>query len=257
MNLTLPPRLERHSLLGFSVNPGTIDDYVELSEQAVQKRQPITVFYHNLHSLYTYFTSDPLRRCYDQGMTLVDGMPVIWLMRLVGFPVTREQRVTYVDFIWPLLKSARDNNRRVFHIGQSAAVQNTALEKIRYALPGIDIKGVDGYFDLRTGCADSMDVIRQVNDSGADILLVGLGAPKQELWINAHRSMLNPSVVFTCGACMEYVAGAVRTPPRWMGKTGLEWSFRLFENPRRFAFRYLVEPVLLGGILLRNFLQRS
>lgn len=59
-------------------------------------------------------------------------------------------------------------------------------------------------------------------------------------------------MVFTCGACMEYVAGAVRTPPRWMGPLGLEWSFRLIENPRRFAFRYLVEPILLGAILLRN-----
>ena len=95
-------------------------------------------------------------------------------------------------------------------------------------------------------------MINTINEFGTDLLLVGFGAPRQEAWISAHRDQLNASAVFTCGACMEYVAGAVKTPPRWMGQLGLEWSFRLFENPKRFAFRYLIEPILLGAILAFN-----
>ncbi|MFT5044349.1 MAG: N-acetylglucosaminyldiphosphoundecaprenol N-acetyl-beta-D-mannosaminyltransferase, partial [Porticoccaceae bacterium] len=110
----------------------------------------------------------------------------------------------------------------------------------------------DGYFDQSPQSTESLAVIDLINGAKSDIVLIGFGAPKQEAWIHAHRGQINAGILFSCGACMEYVAGAVKTPPRWMGRTGLEWTFRLFENPRRFAFRYLVEPVLLGCILLYN-----
>jgi len=251
-DLSLPAR----HMLGFTVHPGSIVDYVTLIERSVTEKRNITVFYHNLHSLYAYFTSARLRRCYDKYLSLIDGMPVIWLLQLGRRPVTREQRVTYVDFIWPMLESARDNQHRVFHLGQNSVVQQKALSIIRQRVPGIIIGGHDGFFNLEAECTESMRVIRDVNDFGADLLLVGFGAPKQEYWVTAHRHLINAPAVFTCGACMEYVAGAVKTPPRWMGKLGLEWSYRLWENPWRFAFRYLLEPVLLGAILLYNLLFR-
>jgi len=249
--------LQAEHLLGFTTHPGTIADYVSLIRKSVKERRQITVFYHNLHSLYSYFTSTRLRQCYDKYLTLVDGMPVIWLLRLGGANVTREHRITYVDFIWPMLESAKDDNLRVFHLGQSREVQQQALNIIRERIPGLNIEGHDGYFDLTPGSPESMQVIQQVNDYGTDLLLVGFGAPKQEFWVDANRHLINAPVLFTCGACMEYVAGAVKTPPRWMGKLGLEWSYRLLENPRRFAFRYLIEPLLLGAILLRNLLFKS
>lgn len=245
-------RLADHRMLGFRVNPGTISDWVGLIGDAVQNKRKETVFYHNLHSLYTYFTDERLRNCYDKYKALADGMPVIWLLQLGRRSVTREQRVTYVDFIWPLLEGARDNGWKVYHLGQSSEIQQQALTNIRQRLPGIEIDGHDGYFDLTADSAETRTVIDGINKFDTDLLLVGFGAPKQEYWVDEHREQINANALFTCGACMEYVAGAVKTPPRWMGKTGLEWSYRLIENPKRFAFRYLVEPVLLGLILARN-----
>ncbi len=247
-------RLRDHRLLGFRVNPGTIDDYISLVADTVAGGRKETVLYHNLHSLYSYFRSGELRQCYEKATILADGMPIVWLLKLMRFSAERDQRVTYVDFIWPLLEAARDNDWTVYHVGQHASVQQKALEEIKNRLPGITINGHDGYFDQSAGSAESLQVVEQINSSKTDVLLVGFGAPKQEIWINAHREKLDAAVVFSCGACMEYVAGHVKTPPRWMGKLGLEWSYRLFENPRRFAFRYLVEPVLLGAYLLRNLL---
>ena len=181
-------------------------------------------------------------------------MPIVWLLKLMRFSAERDQRVTYVDFIWPLLEAARDNNWSVYHVGQQSEVQQQALEEIRERLPGISIDGHDGYFDQSAESEDSLRVIAEINKQKTDVLLVGFGAPKQEFWIDAHREKIDAPMVFSCGACMEYVAGHVKTPPRWMGRLGLEWSYRLFENPRRFAFRYLVEPLLLGFYLLRNLL---
>jgi N-acetylglucosaminyldiphosphoundecaprenol N-acetyl-beta-D-mannosaminyltransferase len=244
--------LTKRDLLGFFAHPGTLEEYLALAKQSIERSHPTTVLYHNLHSLYSYFTDKTVREHYQNTTILVDGMPVIWLMQLLGIPVTRSHRITYVDFIMPLMELARDNDWTVFHVGQQAAIQQDALEIIRRELPGINIVGHDGYFDQSPQSAQSLEVIEQMNSANSEIVLVGFGAPKQEAWIHAHRQQINAGIVFSCGACMEYVAGAVKTPPRWMGRTGLEWSFRLFENPKRFAFRYLVEPVLLGCILLYN-----
>lgn len=244
--------LPRHSLLGFFAHPGSLTDYLAFTQQSVDRDSRESVLYHNLHSLYSYFTDAKLREHYQGSTVLVDGMPVIWLMQLLRIRVTREQRITYVDFIMPLMQLARDNGWHVFHVGQQATVQQNALNIIRQQCPGIGIEGHDGYFDQQPDSPESLAVIDQINASNSKIVLVGFGAPKQEAWLHAHRHLIDAPVVFTCGACMEYVAGAVKTPPRWMGRLGLEWSFRLLENPRRFAFRYLVEPLLLGAILFRN-----
>ena len=246
-------QLAARHLCGFTVHPGSIEDYVELARSSVAARSPCTVLYHNLHSLYCWFRSETLRRHYAGATVLVDGMPVIGLLRAAGFDVSREQRVTYVDLIMPLLRMARDNGLKVYHIGQSADIQTKALDIVREQVPGIEIRGHDGYFDQSDGSADSEKVIKDMNDYKADLVLVGFGTPRQEAWLHAHRERIDAPAIYACGACMEYVAGAVATPPRWMGRLGLEWSFRLFENPRRFAFRYAVEPVLLAGYLARGW----
>lgn len=244
--------LARHELLGFFAHPGTLEDYLRLTERAIDGNEKTSVLYHNLHSLYSYFTSSTLRKDYQGTTVLVDGMPLIWLMQLCRIPVARDHRLTYVDFIMPLMQKAADKQWNVFHVGQRGDVQQTALEKIRQECTGINIAGHDGYFDLTPHGEESLAVVDAINAADTHLLLIGFGAPKQEAWLAAHRHLINAPIAFTCGACMEYVAGHVKTPPRWMGKLGLEWSFRLLENPRRFAFRYLVEPVLLGLILCRN-----
>jgi len=247
--------LPKRSLLGFFAHPGTLEEYLALIKNSIEKRAPVTILYHNLHSLYSYMSSESLRRFYEGTTVLVDGMPVVWLYKLAGEPLTRDHRITYVDFIMPMLEQARDNNWKVYHLGQSADIQQQALQKIRERFPGIEIDGHDGYFDQDAQSEQSLEVIKGVNDFGTNLLLVGFGAPRQEAWLHAHRDQLDAQAVLTCGACMEYVAGAVKTPPRWMGRTGLEWSFRLLENPRRFAFRYLIEPILLVLMLARNGLR--
>jgi len=246
--------LPKRSMLGFFTHPGTLDEYLQFIKTSIEKRAPCTILYHNLHSLYSYMSSESLRRYYEGTTVLVDGMPVVWLYKLAGEALGREHRITYVDFIMPMMEMAKENGWKVYHLGQSADIQLQAIDIIRSKVPGIEIDGHDGYFDQEAQSTESLEVIKGVNDFGTNLLLVGFGAPRQEAWLHAHRDQINAEAVLTCGACMEYVAGAVKTPPRWMGQIGMEWSFRLLENPRRFAFRYLVEPLLLAGMLARNWI---
>lgn len=250
MNL-LPSR----QVFGFDVNPGTLDDYLDFIERSLDECSPVTILYHNLHTLYLYCRSPSLQAHYAGNTILVDGMPVIGLLRLTGVKASRNQRITYVDFIEPMMQLACKRDVHVFHIGQSDSLQTTAFAALRARVPGLRISGHDGYFDQAPDSAGSLAVVAAANRSGADIVLVGFGTPRQEAWLAAHRSLLSATVVLSCGACMEYVAGAVKTPPRILGRLGLEWTWRLLGDPKRFAFRYAVEPLWLGVALIRNALR--
>lgn len=94
-------------------------------------------------------------------------------------------------------------------------------------------------------------VLARINAWHPDILLVGMGMGRQERWVLENRDRLDVPVVAVCGACIEYFAGSVKTAPRWLGPLGLEWAFRLLSDPRRFAWRYLVEPWLAIAFLVR------
>ena len=249
-----PPFPAERRAFGVALHPGTLEDYLEVARRAIGRRERRTVLYHNLHSLYLWHRSAELRRDYEGATALVDGMPLIGLLRAAGHPARREERVTWVDLVMPLLALARDSGWRVFHLGQTAEVQDRALARIRAELPGIEIAGRDGYFDQAPGSAESREVLDAIAAHGTDLLLVGFGTPRQEAWLAAHRDRIDAPAAFACGACMEYVAGAVATPPRWLGPLGLEWTWRLLENPARFGFRYLVEPALLGAMIARRAL---
>jgi N-acetylglucosaminyldiphosphoundecaprenol N-acetyl-beta-D-mannosaminyltransferase len=240
--------------LGFRVNPGSIEDYVDLVSESIAHAKRVEVFYHNLHTLHEYLRAESLRRYYRNRVILIDGMPLIPLLRLGGYAVQRRHRVTYVDFIWPLLQQAQERQWRVFVTGQSKATLDAAFARIRQRLPTIRLAGHHGYFSTESGSRESREVIDRINEFGTDLCLVGMGTPRQEQWVHEHRSLIEAPSVLVCGACMEYLAGVANPPPRWMGKWGLEWSYRLFENPARFSYRYLVEPWLLGLLLLRNLM---
>lgn len=249
-------KLQRCDLLGFYTHPGTSEDYLNFVETRIDTGSQTTIYYHNLHTLYLYVTSEDYRRSFNDKTVICDGMGVLFLYKLARFKLTRDYRLTYVDFIMPMLEMARDKGWRVFHIGQDAEVQEKALSTIIDAVPGIQIAGHHGFFDQTGSNPETAEVIKRVNEFSTDLLLVGLGTPNQELWIGANREKIDATAVMLCGSCMEYVAGKVSTAPRWMGRAGLEWLFRLFEDPKRFWFRYLIQPFLLAFILLRNCFQQ-
>jgi len=244
--------LTRTDLLGFHTHPGTADDYMEAVAEHIAARKSLTVMYHNLHTLYGYFTSPELKRSFDDTTIILDGMGVLFLYKLAGFSMSRDNRLTYVDFIFPMMSLGRDNGWRIFHIGQDSEIQTQAFDRIRDHAPGVVIDGQNGFFNKDTDGPENIDLVKRINEFNADLVLVGLGTPAQELWVDANRASLNSTVVMTCGSCMEYVAGKVGTAPRWMGRAGLEWLFRLFEDPRRFAWRYLVQPFLLFALLWKQ-----
>jgi N-acetylglucosaminyldiphosphoundecaprenol N-acetyl-beta-D-mannosaminyltransferase len=241
-----PRRLEA---FGVHVNPAGVDAIVDWIDAAAARGERCELFYHNLHSLYLSQRDPAIGALYRDAVVLIDGMPVVWLFRLAGLAVDRRHRVTWMDLVWPLLTRAAASGRRVFWIGTAPEVLTAGLTAIRRRLPELAIDGHHGFFDAAAGSADSRELISRINEFAADLCIVGMGTPRQERWVIDHRAAIAAPAVLVSGACLEYLAGAVPTPPRWLGPLGLEWVARLAADPRRFARRYLVEPWLLLALL--------
>jgi N-acetylglucosaminyldiphosphoundecaprenol N-acetyl-beta-D-mannosaminyltransferase len=114
-----------------------------------------------------------------------------------------------------------------------------------------------GYFDANPESQENERVLNAIEAYKPHILMVGMGMPRQEYWIQQNLKRLCANVILPAGAAIDYVAGAVPTPPRWAGRLGLEWAFRLTAEPQRLWRRYLVEPWSILGVVAQDFLKRQ
>lgn len=170
---------------------------------------------------------DPeLLAIYNQSdLTVADGVGLQFAARVLGVQIG--QRVTGVDLSWELAKIASENGRSIFLLGARDGVASMAAEKLLAGCPSLKIAGTYAGTPFEEG------IVNRVNDSGADILLVAFGSPKQEKFIYRNRKELRVRVAMGVGGTFDYIAGVVPRAPIWMRAAGLEWLFRLVRQPQR------------------------
>jgi len=208
---------------------------------------------HNLHSLALMPRHPGLRRFFD-GADLIqaDSRPLLAWARLLNPSARAMHRSTYLDWRDHFWSLAHRQGWRVFYLGGAPGVASEAASRIRPRHPGVTLVTRDGYFDAAAGSPDNAEILASIHAFEPHILMVGMGMPRQELWIADHLDALPDCVVFNVGAAFDYVAGVQRAAPRWMGGLGLEWLFRLVCDPRRLFVRYCVEPWSLIGPAWRD-----
>jgi N-acetylglucosaminyldiphosphoundecaprenol N-acetyl-beta-D-mannosaminyltransferase len=172
----------------------------------------------------------------NADLVLPDGMPLVWAGRMLG------SRLADRCYGPTLMEKALDRFRPAcshYLYGSTQSTLNDLVVAIQRRWPGVRIVGAVsppfGPFDDRVEEAN----IAAINASGADILWIGMGCPKQELWMHRYRDRLNVKVVLAVGAAFDFIAGRVPQAPRWMQQAGLEWAFRLWAEPKRLWRRYL------------------
>lgn len=208
---------------------------------------------HNSHSLYLLKTRPELASFFAKADLIeMDSTPVIFFARLLGMPARTFHRCTYVDFrplFWSMVAA---NRYRVFYIGGAPGVVETASERLMAKYPGALIGGRDGYFDATPGSEGNAGALAQIAAFKPDILFVGMGMPRQELWIEANLEALPNCVIMPVGAAFDYEADVQVAPPPWMSDAGLVWAFRLAQEPRRMFARYLLEPWALLPLAFKD-----
>lgn len=226
-------------ILSVTVHPYTIDELIQYIAMAISKQERWIIANHNLHSIYLFQLDQKMREFYKRAYIIhIDGMPLIYWGRILGYPLRHDQRVTYVDLIHPLIASAAREGWRIYYLGGKPTVAALAAEKLRCQYPKLQIATHHGYFQPEQHRA----ILQDISMFKPHILMVGMGMPRQEHWIIDHIDDLTANAILTAGACFDYIAGVIPTPPRWIGKIGLEWLYRLLSEPRRLSKRYLIEP---------------
>ncbi|HBO13427.1 MAG TPA: glycosyltransferase [Halieaceae bacterium] len=253
----MPYRTLDHSaaraFFGTTLTPFPLDDLPAIIEGCLAASDGAAIIgHHNLHSLYLRHKQERVARFYQAcDYCYVDGVPVLWLLRALGIRKPAA-RFSLMDCLPSLLGAAERKGWRVCYLGSTAAVVERARVWAARHWPALAITLVDGY-------RSDEDAIAAVKDARPDVLLVGMGMPKQEDWILAHARQLPPCVILQAGGTLDYYTGAQARPPALLSRLGLGGLYRLLRDPRRLWRRYLLEPwSLVAPVLeLRRGLRRS
>ena len=191
------------------------------------------------------------RRAYSRAdLCLADGMPLVWASRLLGSPLP--EKVSGSDLMLPLMRLAAERQWRVYLLGGRPGVAQEAREKLTRELD-VTIVGIDSPVVGSDGTDQSSEqTLERLVAASPDLVLVAFGAPKQELWIDRFAERLGPAVAIGVGGSLDFITGRVRRAPAWMSRAGLEWLFRLLQEPRRMWRRYLVEDPAFIAIVART-----
>ena len=182
----------------------------------------------------------------DADLAVPDGMPLIWLSRIMGTPLAG--RVTGVDLVRESCRLAEQVGVGVFLLGASPPVAARAAARLRDHYPRLTVMEYAPPFGPIPPDEDER-IVEMILDANPGFLFVALGAPRQDLWIREHRDRLGVPVAMGVGCVLDLLAGTVSRAPEWMQSAGLEWSFRLVQEPRRLWRRYLVDDLPLFGRL--------
>jgi exopolysaccharide biosynthesis WecB/TagA/CpsF family protein len=202
---------------------------------------------------------DILRRA---DLVTADGMPVVWISRLMGSPL--KERVAGSDMLPFISKKAVELNKSIFLFGARPGIADNAAKILMERYPGLKIAGTYSPDITTEGEAmlDSLEedrkIVTMINQSGADILFIGLGNPKQEIWFNRNRDNIRVPVSIGVGGSFSFITGDVSRAPYWMQRNGLEWIYRIYKDPVRLWKRYFISFFKLGfSILLPILLHKT
>jgi N-acetylglucosaminyldiphosphoundecaprenol N-acetyl-beta-D-mannosaminyltransferase len=211
----------------------------------------------NVHHLVLLRKYRLLREAYRHAsLTLVDGRPVTWALNLLGDPVP--EVVPGSDLVPALFSSAsRHRNLKVFLLGAGVGVAERAQNVIRASWPFVHVVGA--YSPPRCFESDEVELatmIQMVRETAPDLLIIGLGCPKQEIWVCRFRSEINARVAICCGATIDFIAGRRKRAPVWIRKIGCEWLFRVLSEPLRLGPRYANDALVFPVIILSELWKR-
>jgi N-acetylglucosaminyldiphosphoundecaprenol N-acetyl-beta-D-mannosaminyltransferase len=212
---------------------------LEVLGRWIEARQADYVCFANVHGVMEGRRDEALRRAFAvAGLTVPDGMPLVWVGRLKGHRSVR--RVYGPDLALRLCERAARHGYRCFFYGGAPGVADELAAAMRARFPGLQVAGTGAPPFRPLAPEEEAEEIAGINEARPDVVFVGLGCPKQEKWMAAHRDHLTAPVLLGVGAAFDFHTGRIRQAPRWMMRAGLEWLFRLVQEPRRLWRRYLV-----------------
>ena len=236
-------------LFGVPVDNLTLEETVDRVELMIQEggtHQHVVV---NVDKIVKLQRDPELRQAVlSCDLINADGQPIVWASKFLQKPL--KERVTGVDLFSSLIARCAERGHRPYLLGARPEIVERVVEVLKERHPALEIAGYrNGYWKPE----EEAEVVQGIKRTRPQILFVAMGSPKKEIFLNKWKAELQTPFVMGVGGTFDVVAGLVKRAPLWMQKCGLEWFFRLIQEPRRMWRRYLVEDMAFFGLVLREW----
>ncbi|WP_306419246.1 WecB/TagA/CpsF family glycosyltransferase [Loktanella sp. Alg231-35] len=237
------------------VNVADADDLLDLARVRLQNHDGFALATVNLDHLEKLRHPGPFTDAYAaQDFVVADGNPIVWLSRLAGRPVSL---VPGSDMVLPMAAVAVETDTPVALLGSTQEALAASAEALKAHAPGLNIVGTFAPpFPFDPGSAMADDLLDEVAATGARLVYLALGAPKQEILAARGRARAPQLGFVSIGAGLDFLAGTQTRAPKWVRKLAMEWVWRMLTNPRRLAKRYALSAVILPGLAIDALRQR-
>jgi N-acetylglucosaminyldiphosphoundecaprenol N-acetyl-beta-D-mannosaminyltransferase len=242
------------AMLGVPIDNLTTDEAIQKIIEMVDSRRPHYVVTANVDFLVQAQTDVELRRIlFDAHLVLCDGTPLVWASRMLGNPLA--ERVAGADVVPLLIRVAVQRKYRIFLLGATPQSAQQAVTNLRQQHEGLIIAGHYSPPFRKLLEMDHDEIKKRILAAQPDLLFVSFGCPKQEKWIAMHYRALGVPVAAGVGATIDFLAGHMKRAPVWMQRSGLEWVFRLAQEPRRLFGRYMKDLWVFGRGIFKQWWQ--
>lgn len=241
--------IDRTNVLGVGVSAINIPMAIEIFDGWIANNEHHYVTITGVHGVMESQRDEALRKMHnDAGLVTPDGMPLVWLSKMAGHK--HVSRVYGPDLMLAVMEHSLKKSYKHFFYGGKDGVPELLRDKLVERFPGLQIVGTYSPPFRALTAEEDAAICKQINDSGAHMVWIGLSTPKQERWMSAHLGKIDAPVMLGVGAAFDFHAGLKSQAPKWMQKSGLEWFFRLITEPRRLWKRYLVNnPLFILSVL--------
>lgn len=240
-----PPRA---NLLGVKVSAINMGQALRTIQGWIEHQKPNYVCVTSAHGLLECQDSPYLKRVFNgSGMATPDGMGVVWALKLNG--ERQVDRVYGPDLMLAVCEQSLRHGWRHYFYGGAPGVAEELARCLGDRFPGLEVAGTYCPPFRPLTPEEDREVIQDINSSGADIVWVGISTPKQERWMADHIGQVDAPVLVGVGAAFDFLSGKKKQAPRWIQRSGLEWLFRLLQEPSRLWQRYIQLPVFVVLVL--------
>lgn len=235
--------MSRMKFMNTEIDNLTMQEALQAIDELIKKNINAYVVTPNVDHIVQLETNKELQKVYkNASLILTDGKPLLWIAKWYGTPI--KEKISGSDLFPLLCKMAAEKGYTMFFLGAAEGVAAKAAENLMKRYKGLQVVGTYSPPYGFEKNPDEMDKIKaMIRKANPDILIVGLGCPKQEKFIYYNREELGVPISLGLGASFDFEAGNVKRAPKWMADHGLEWLFRITQDPKRMAKRYLMDDL--------------
>ncbi|MCI9571867.1 MAG: WecB/TagA/CpsF family glycosyltransferase [Lachnospiraceae bacterium] len=243
--------MARMKFMNTEIDNLTMQEALQAIDGLIQEDKDSYVVTPNVDHIVQLETDRELRDVYaNASLILTDGKPLLWIAKLYGTPI--KEKISGSDLFPLLCDMAAEKGYKMFFLGAAEGVAAKAAENLKKRYPGLQVAGTySPPYGFENDAAEMKKIEDMVKEAWPQILIVGLGCPKQEKFIWNHRKCLKVPVSLGLGASLDFEAGNIKRAPKWMQRYGLEWLFRITQDPKRLLRRYIIDDMKIIKLIFK------